>query len=73
MFILVLVAVFAIQTAAFTGILSAEYGFLSSARSTTTLAIKNIFLLSSWIALAVYAVHQVRQAIVDFIIKCCTK
>jgi hypothetical protein len=73
MFILVLVAVFAIQTAVFTGILSAKYGFLSSGRSTTTVIIKNSFFLLSWVGLAIFALHQVREVIVDFIINCCTK
>jgi hypothetical protein len=74
MFIRILVAVFALQTTVLLAFYLLSLVFLSSAPSKDTLGTKDFVCLSCIMDLPYFfVVHQVRQAIVDFIIKCCKK
>jgi hypothetical protein len=72
-FLCVLVVLFGMQTTVFMGILSAEFGLFSSASSRVALGFKTLFFIVSWLLLAVYSIRLVKDALIDFIIKCCTK
>ncbi|CAM4834301.1 unnamed protein product [Rotaria magnacalcarata] len=68
-----LIALFAAQTAILLSVLASDFGSFFVASSTWKLTLKDTLFLLFWFDLAIYSVQLVRDAIVDFFIKCCIK